>query len=85
MRNKSYIQVMKYKYNIRNRVKHFRLSAGDITQQELAKKAGATRQTIHSIEKGRYNPSIGLSLKIARILNVPVEKLFELDERDEND
>jgi len=50
-----------------------------MTQQELADLAGVTRQTIHSIERGRYNPSVGLALRLAEIFGVPVEALFELD------
>jgi len=51
-----------------------------MTQQELGERAGVTRQTILSIEKGRYNPSIGLALRLAAILGVPVEELFSLAE-----
>jgi len=58
----------------------------DMTQQELADRVGVTRQTVFSIEKGRYNPSVGLALRIARVFGVPVEALFELKEegRDES-
>jgi putative transcriptional regulator len=65
---------------VANRLRRHRLLAGEMTQQELADRAGVTRQTIHSIEKGRYNPSVGLALKLARIFAVPVEELFELEE-----
>ena len=51
-----------------------------MTQEDLAEKAGVTRQTIISIERGRYSPSIELALRLARIFGVPVEALFELDE-----
>lgn len=51
-----------------------------ITQDELAKAAGVSRQTIISIERGRYNPSIVLALKIAGYLEVSVEELFSLDD-----
>jgi putative transcriptional regulator len=49
-----------------------------MTQEELAERAGVTRQTIISIERGRYCPSIELALTLARIFGVPVEALFEL-------
>jgi putative transcriptional regulator len=76
---------MKPKYDIRNQIKLFRVKAGDMTQQELADRVGATRQTIVSIEKGRYNPSVGLSLRIAKVLGATVEELFELyEEADDN-
>lgn len=71
---------MKPKYDIRNRIRLHRVKAGDMTQQELAGKVGATRQTIMSIEKGRYNPSVGLSLRIAKVLGASIEELFELED-----
>ena len=54
----------------------------DMTQQELADRVGVTRQTIFSIEKGRYNPSVGLAMRIAETFGVPVEALFEIDRED---
>ena len=50
-----------------------------MTQQELADRVGATRQTVLSIERGRYNPSVGLALRIAAVFGVPVDALFELE------
>ena len=55
-----------------------------MTQQNLADRAGVTRQTILSIEKGRYYPTIGLALRLAVIFEVAVEDIFMLDEG-END
>jgi putative transcriptional regulator len=52
----------------------------EMTQEELAERAGVTRQTILSIERGRYRPSIEIALRLARLFGVPVESLFELDE-----
>jgi putative transcriptional regulator len=71
---------MKPKYDIVNKLKLYRLLAGDMTQQDLADKVGATRQTILSIEKGRYNPSVGLALRITQTLGVTLEELFQLKE-----
>lgn len=51
-----------------------------ITQEELAKRVGVTRQTIISIEQGKYIASLPLALKIARAFNVSVEELFELED-----
>ncbi len=51
-----------------------------MTQQELAEMVGVTRQTILSIERGNYNPSVELALRLARVFNTSVEKLFDLDE-----
>ena len=55
-------------------------AASGMTQEGLAERAGVTRQTILSIERGRYSPSIELALRLARLFGVPVEALFELDE-----
>jgi putative transcriptional regulator len=73
---------VKPKYDIRNQIRLYRVKAGDLTQQELADRVGATRQTIVSIEKGSYNPSVGLSLRIAKVLGTTVEELFMLEEED---
>ncbi|HHQ48034.1 MAG TPA: transcriptional regulator [Acidobacteria bacterium] len=71
---------MKHREDVRNHVRRHRLLADGMTQQDLADRVGVTRQTILSIEKGRYNPSVGLALRLARVLGVNVEQLFELDE-----
>jgi putative transcriptional regulator len=55
-----------------------------MTQQQLADRAGVTRQTILSIERGRYNPSVGLALLLAEIFGVSVETLFEIDRREDH-
>ena len=52
----------------------------DLTQEQLAERVGVTRQTIISIEAGRYVPSSLLALKIARVFERPVERIFELKE-----
>ena len=52
------------------------------TQEELAKKLGVTRQTIISIEQGKYIASLPLALKIAKVFNVKVEDVFSLGEDD---
>ncbi len=54
----------------------------DITQQELAQAVGVSRQTINSIEAGKYIPSTVLSLKIAKYFQKPLESIFELEEQD---
>lgn len=48
------------------------------TQAQLAAEAGVSRQTINSIETGRFEPSLSLALKLARLFEVPVESLFGL-------
>jgi putative transcriptional regulator len=54
----------------------------DFTQQALAEKVGVSRQSIISIEKGRYCPSVELALRIAGILQVPLEEAFWLDDEE---
>ena len=49
-----------------------------LTQQDLAEPVGVTRQTIVAIERGDYNPSVTLALRIARVFSVPVEEVFTL-------
>ncbi len=55
------------------------------TQEDLAKRVEVTRQTIISIEGGKYNPSIGLALRIARAFGMPVEELFQLEGGESHD
>jgi putative transcriptional regulator len=64
-----------------NHVKSYRVELG-ITQQELADLLKVSRQTIFSIETGKYVPSTILSLKISKIFNKPVEKIFVLEKND---
>lgn len=54
----------------------------DMTQQDLAEKVAVSRQTINSIEAGKYVPSTVLALKIARVFGVAMEEIFELEEGD---
>ena len=49
------------------------------TQAQLAVEAGVSRQTINSIETGRFEPSLTLALKLARLFNTPVESIFALE------
>jgi putative transcriptional regulator len=55
----------------------------NMTQEELAKKTGVSRQTINTIESGKYVPSTVLALKMAGIFNVSVEEIFSLEAADE--
>lgn len=63
---------------LENKVKLARVEKGDLTQQELAEKVGCSRQTIHSIESGKFVPSVELALKLSRELEKKVEELFVL-------
>ena len=64
---------------IRNRVKELRVARG-WTQQELADLVGVSRQSINSIERDRYVPSLMLALAFARVFRCPTDDLFHLDE-----
>lgn len=52
----------------------------DLTQAQLAEKLGVSRQTIHAIEKNKFNPSVTLAIKMARFFKVTVEYLFDIEE-----
>jgi len=52
----------------------------DLTQEQLAQMVGVTRKTINTVEKGKYVPSTYLALKLAKVLEVPVEELFQIRE-----
>lgn len=54
----------------------------NLTQGDLAEKVGVSRQTINSIETKKYIPSAVLALKIARVFQMPVDALFELEDED---
>ncbi len=62
-----------------NNIRELRKRLG-LRQEDLAEKAGVTRQTIIAIENNKYYPSLVLALKLARLLNSSVEKLFILEE-----
>ncbi|EAF7154967.1 transcriptional regulator [Listeria monocytogenes] len=64
---------------VRNKVKQLRKERG-IGQNELALALEVSRQTIHAIEKGKYNPSLELSLKMARYFRLTIEEIFQLEE-----
>ena len=66
-----------------NQLRQFRFAAGEMTQQQLADRAGVTRQTVISIEKGVYRPSVELALRLAAALGTTVEELFQIDESKE--
>lgn len=61
-----------------NTLSDFRVKK-NLTQEELARVLGVTRQTIIAIEKGNYTPSVLLALKIAKFFKKPVESIFRLD------
>jgi putative transcriptional regulator len=67
---------------MKTNLRRFRFDRGELSQQELADMVGISRQTIVSIERGDYAPSVKLSLLLAEKLGTTVEQLFNLEERD---
>lgn len=68
------------KSEIKNNIRRLRFENGEMTQQQLADKAGVTRQTIIAIEAGKYAPSLTLAFKIARAFGVPLEDVFQYEQ-----
>lgn len=67
---------------VSNEVRRLRFLSGEMTQEELARRAGVSRQTIIAIEKGTCNPSVALAIRIARVFGAPVEAVFSLTDGD---
>lgn len=63
---------------MKNNIKCLRKQQG-LRQEDVAKKLGVTRQTINAIENDKYNPTLELAVKLARLFNTPVEEIFQLD------
>jgi len=68
------------KIEIKNRIRRLRFDNDEMTQQELADRAGCTRQTIIALEQGKYMPSITLAFQIARAFGVALEDVFQYEE-----
>ncbi len=64
---------------MKNKIKELRKDLG-LRQEDLANLLNVTRQTIIAVENDKYNPSLELAMKLARLLNTTVEDLFELDD-----
>lgn len=68
--------------NISNNIRKLRFHNDEMTQQQLADRAGVTRQTIVAIEKGKYSPSLELAFRIAGVFNVALEEVFTYTKKD---
>ncbi len=64
---------------LKNQIRRLRFEHGEMTQQELADRAGVTRQTIIALEAGKYTPSLLLAFRLARVFSVDVEGVFQYD------
>ena len=69
------------KAEIKNSVRKLRFENNEMTQQELADRAGCTRQTIVALEQGKYVPSLALAFRIAKALETSLEYVFEYVEQ----
>lgn len=67
---------MAKKMQITNNIRRFRFFADEMTQQQLAERVGASRQTIIAIEAGKYSPSLELAFRIAEAFGVPIGDMF---------
>ena len=67
---------------ITNEIRALRFHQGEMTQQELADRVGVTRQTINVIEGNKYSPSLEVAFRIARVLGVPLERVFQYREEE---
>ena len=64
------------KIMITNNIRRLRFFAGEMTQAELAEKAGASRQTIVALEADKYSPSLEMAFRIADVFGVPIGEVF---------
>ena len=73
---------MDYRRKVRNNIRKLRFYNDEMTQEQLAEKAGVTRQTIIAIEAGKYAPSLELAFKIALVFQVPLSEVFSYEPED---
>ena len=67
---------MAEKMKVTNNIRRLRFFANEMTQQELAERVGASRQTIIAVEAGKYSPSLELAFRIAAAFGVPIGEVF---------
>jgi putative transcriptional regulator len=67
---------------MKTNLRRFRFDRGELSQQKLAEMVLVSRNTIISIERGDYAPSVKLALRLAKVLKTTVEELFILEEKD---
>lgn len=63
--------------SVTNSIRALRFAAAEMTQAELARRIGVTRQTVIAIEQGRYSPSLEMAFQIARVFEVPLDAVFQ--------
>jgi putative transcriptional regulator len=65
---------------VTNRIRALRFEHGEMTQAELGRRIGMTRQSVIAIEQGRYSPSLETAFRIAQAFGVPLDDVFQYDE-----
>jgi len=70
----------KREQGLKNCIRELRATTLGLTQQDLADRVGVTGQIIVALEGGNYTPSLTLALRIARVFDEPIEKMFQLEE-----
>lgn len=65
---------------VTNRIRALRFANGEMTQAELGKQIGMTRQTVIAIEQSRYSPSLETAFRIAQIFGVPLDDVFQYNQ-----
>ena len=68
---------------MKNKLKVLRAERG-WSQTKLAEALGVSRQTVHAIESGKYDPSLPLAFRLSRVFKKPIEEIFEPDNHDKN-
>lgn len=68
---------------IQNEIRKLRFLQGEMTQQELAKKIGVTRQTVNAIEKNKYSPTLEVAFRISAVFRKPLEEVFQYEREPE--
>lgn len=74
---------MAKKFEITNNIRKLRFFSGEMTQQDLAEKAGVSRQTILSIEAGKYSPTLELAFRLSDAFGVPITEVFGYEVKEE--
>lgn len=70
---------MSIKIKVQNNIRKFRFQNDEMTQEELAERAGVSRQTIISIESGKYVPSLELAFRISEVFKVGINEVFNYE------